>query len=99
MAFAEWLTMSEALHNIYSRITIYTIQSLPGSHISLHTFASKTVNAQTAYKAGADLEGLPSLGRACDVHDSASAKHVVGIPYLDSIKAHHLGVLQGNLLH
>lgn len=57
------------------------------------------MNAQTACQAGADLERLPSLSRACDVHDSTSAKYIVGIPDLDSIEAHHLGVLQGNLLH
>lgn len=50
-------------------------------------------------KAAADLERLPSLSRAGDVHDSASAKHIVGVPNLNTIVAHHLGVLQGDLLN
>ena len=54
---------------------------------------------ETTCKAAADLEGLPSLSRAGDIHDSTSAKHIVGIPNLDSVIANHLGVLQGDLLY
>ena len=45
------------------------------------------------------LEGFPPLGRACDVHDGSSTQHIVGVPNLDAIIAHHLSVLKGNLLH
>ena len=45
------------------------------------------------------LEGFPTLRRACDVHDGSSTQHIVGVPDLDAIIAHHLSVLQGDLLH
>ena len=45
------------------------------------------------------LERLPSLCRARDVHDRSSTQHVVGVPDLDAIIAHHLSVLEGNLFH
>ena len=45
------------------------------------------------------LEGLPSLGRPCDIHDSSSAQYMIGVPDFDAVVAHHLRILEGNFLH
>ena len=54
---------------------------------------------QEHVKMAAHLVRLPALGRPGDVHDSASTQHIIRVPDLDAIIAHHLGILKGNLLH
>ena len=69
------------------------------THASFHLEASRVLqHSAGCSRLWTHLEGLPSLGRACDVHNSPSTQHIVWIPYLDPIKAHHLGVLESNLL-